>query len=454
MRFALLALLFLQAGSAANPQDLLVRDILKELVEINTADTPAGSTTKAAEAMAARLKAAGFPAEDVKVLGPTPTKGNLVARLHGSGERKPILLLAHIDVVDARREDWSTDPFKFIEQDGYFYGRGTSDDKGQAAIWMATLIRFRQEGFKPNRDIILALTADEEGGDHNGVQWLLKEHRDLIDAEFALNEGGGGELKDGKRVLNSVQASEKIYQSYKLEVKNAGGHSSRPVPDNAIYQLADGLSRLAKFQFPVRFSEVTSAYFAKMADLSPGAPASADMRAALKKDPRAITRLSTGAYENALMRTTCVATRLDAGHADNALPQVARATINCRVLPGESENEVKAALVRVLNNPKIDVSAIDEFITGDPSPLRPEVMAPILKVTQEMWPGIPVVPVMSTGATDGLFLRNAGIPTYGLSGIFSDVDDDRMHGKDERIGVKALFEARDFLYRVVQAYGS
>lgn len=453
MRFALLALLFLQAGSATNPHDQLVRDILKELIEINTTDTPAGSTTRAAEAMAARLKAAGFTVEDVAVLGPTPTKGNLVARLRGTGEKKPILLLAHIDVVEARREDWSTDPFKLIEQDGFFYGRGTSDDKGQAAIWMATLIRFKQEGFTPNRDLILALTADEEGGDHNGVQWLLKEHRNLIDAEFALNEGGGGELKDGKRVLNSVQASEKIYQSYKLEVKNPGGHSSRPVPDNAIYQLADGLGRLAKFQFPVRFSEVTSSYFTKMADLTPGAVA-ADMRAALKKDPRAIARLSAGAYENALMRTTCVATRLDGGHADNALPQVARATVNCRVLPGESENEVKATLVRVLSNPKIEVSAIDEFVTGDASPLRPEVMGPILKVTAEMWPGIPVVPVMSTGATDGLFLRNAGIPTYGLSGIFSDVDDDRMHGKDERIGVKALSEGRDFLYRVVKAYGS
>ena len=302
-----------------NPPDALARDILKELIEINTTDST-GDCTKAAQAMAARLLAAGFAAEDVKVLAPAPRKGNLVARLRGTGAQRPLLLLAHLDVVEARREDWTMDPFTFVEQGPYFYGRGTSDDKGMAAIWIATLIRFKQEGFQPNRDIIVALTADEEGGRFNGVQWLLRNHRDLIDASFALNEGGGGEIKNGKRVLNSVQASEKTYLSYRLEVTNPGGHSSRPTKDNAIYRLADGLNRLGRFEFPVKLNEVTSAYFRKMADLSSG-PAAADMRAILKTPPdaRAAERLSQTPYDNALLRTTCVPTRLDAGHADNLI---------------------------------------------------------------------------------------------------------------------------------------
>ncbi len=449
----LFGLLLLQSVTNPNPEDLLVREILRELIEINTTDSPAGDCTLAAQAMASRLRAAGFAEEDVKVVGPNPRKRNLVARLRGAGTRKPLLLLAHLDVVEARREDWSMDPFRFVEKDGYFYGRGTSDDKGQAAIWMATMIRLKQEGYKPNRDIVMALTADEEGGTSNGVQWLLKEHRDLIDAEFALNEGGGGQMKNGKRVLNSVQASEKIYQSYKLEVTNAGGHSSRPTPDNAIYHLADGLTRLSRFQFPVRLNEVTSSYFSKMAGLGSGAAAS-DMRDVVRNDSKAIARLSESPYENALMRTTCVATRLDGGHADNALPQMARATVNCRILPGESENETRAAIVRVLNNPRISVTPIDEFMASDASPLRAAVMNPIERITAEMWPGLPVVPIMSTGATDGLYLRNAGIPTYGVSGIFNDVDDNRAHGKDERIGVQSIFDAREFLYRLVKAYTS
>ena len=449
--FILISILFLQQSSQST-RDQLARDIFKELIEINTTDS-VGDCTNAAEAMAARLRAAGFPAEEVQVLGPNPRKGNVVARLRGTGAKKPLLLLAHLDVVEARREDWSTDPFKFIEQDGYYYGRGTSDDKAMAAIWIATMIRLRQEGFKPNRDLIVALTADEEGGSFNGVQWLLKEHPNLIDAEFAINEGGGGQIKNGKRLLNSVQASEKVYQSYRLEVTNSGGHSSRPTKDNAIYRLAEGLTRLAKYDFPVELSEVTTSYFRKMADLSAGQMA-ADMRALTRKppDPNVVARLSAGSYENALIRTTCVATMLEGGHAENALPQMARAIVNCRILPGDSEREVYATLVRILSDSNISVTQVDTPKPSDPSPLRPEVMGPVEKITSDMWPGVPVVPVMSTGATDGLYLRNAGIPTYGVSGLFSDVDDNRAHGKDERVGVSAFFESLEFLYRLVKAY--
>jgi acetylornithine deacetylase/succinyl-diaminopimelate desuccinylase-like protein len=441
--------------SSLNPHDALARGILKELIEINTTDTAAGDNTKAAQAMAARLKAAGFPDKDVQVLTPAPRKGNLVARLRGSGNQKPILLLAHLDVVEARRDDWTMDPFTFTEQGNYFYGRGTSDDKAMAAIWVATLIHLKQEGFVPKRDIIVALTADEEGGDHNGVQWLLRNNRELIDAEFAINEGGGGELKNGKPILHAVQASEKMYQSFRLEVTNPGGHSSRPTQENAIYRLAEGLTRLSKYQFPARLTEVTSAYFKKMADLTTG-QSSLDMRAFVKNptDQKVISRLADSPYDNALIRTTCVATRLDAGHADNALPQTAQALVNCRLLPGDSAVAVRSIIARIVNDPKIMVTPIETPVPGNPSPLRPEVMGPIERITEAMWPGVPVVPIMSTGATDGLYLRNAGIPTYGVSGIFSDADDNREHGKDERIGMKQFYDAREFLYRLVKAYSS
>lgn len=444
-------LLFLQAADSHNQ---LTRAIYKELIEINTTDST-GDCTKAAQAMAARLKAAGFPDADVQILGPTPKKGNLVARYRGTGRGRPLLLLAHSDVVEALREDWSFDPFMFLEKDGFFYGRGASDDKAMAAIWVATFIRLKQENFRPDRDLILALTADEEGGNYNGVEWLLKDHRDLIDADAALNEGGGGQIKNGKYLLNSVQASEKVYQSYRLEVKNPGGHSSRPVKDNAIYHLAEGLARLAKFDFPVSLNEVTTTYYQRMAGLAAG-QAAADMRAVARKPPdsAAAARLSSSPYDNALMRTTCVATRLEGGHADNALPQTARALVNCRILPGESPTEIQAALVRVLNNDKISVTPVGGSKPSAPSPLRAEIMGAIEKITADMWPGIPVVPVMSTGATDGLYLRNAGIPTYGVSGLFGDVDDSRAHGKDERMGVKQFYEGREFLYRLVKALSS
>jgi acetylornithine deacetylase/succinyl-diaminopimelate desuccinylase-like protein len=452
-RWASILLLLAVVGDDGS-ENRLARDVYRELIEINTTSS-AGNTTTAAEAMAARLRAAGFPNADIQVVGSDPRKGNLVARYRGTGKRKPLLLLAHLDVVEARREDWSIDPFKFVEKDGFFWGRGTSDDKAMAAVWVANLIRFRQENYLPDRDLIVALTADEEGGDHNGVQWLLANQRGLIDAEYALNEGGESQVKDRAYVLNAIQPSEKVYQSFRLEVRNPGGHSSRPIKENAIYRLAEALTRLSKYQFPARLNEVTIEYYKRMAALSSGQLA-ADMRAVAKNSPDrgAVSRLSQSPYHNAMLRTTCVATLLEAGHAENALPQTARAVVNCRILPGESPAEVRAALVRVLDDPKITILPLAQAARSDASPLKPEVMGAMEQVTAQMWPGVPVVPVMSTGATDGLFLRNAGIPTYGVSGFFEDVDDTRAHGRDERMGVKQFYEGREFLYRLVKMLSS
>jgi len=428
----------------------LAHDIYQQLIEINTSDS-VGNCTAAAEAMAARLKAVGFAVEDVKVLGPTPRKGNLVARLRGTGARKPILLLAHLDVVEARREDWTFDPFKFLEKDGYYYGRGTADDKAMAAIFIANLIRFKRDGFKPDRDIIVALTADEEGGNFNGVDWLLKNHPQLIQAEFGLNEGGGGAIRNGKKLFNSVQASEKVYQSFLLEVKSKGGHSSRPVKDNAIYHLADGLQKLAAFDFPVNLNEVTRAYFERVAKLESGETAAA-MKGIVTNPPdaKSVAFLGNIPAYNATMRTTCVATMLEGGHAENALPQTARATVNCRILPTETAEYVKETLVKVVKNSRITMTPVREPNPSPPSPLAADVMRPIERVSAEMWPGIPVVPVMSTGATDSLYLRKMGIPMYGTSGIFNDIDDSRSHGKDERVGVKEFYDGQEFLYRLVK----
>jgi acetylornithine deacetylase/succinyl-diaminopimelate desuccinylase-like protein len=452
--FRLIAALMFLALADDTAHNQLARDIYKALIEINTTDS-VGDTSKAAQAMAVRLKAAGFPEPDIHVFGPNPRKGNLVARYRGTGRRKPLLLLAHIDVVEALKEDWSVDPFKFLEKDGYFYGRGTTDDKAMAAVWVATFIRLREEHYVPDRDLILALTADEEGGDFNGVQWLLANHRDLIDAEFSLNEGGESQMRNGRYLLNAVQPSEKVYQSFRLEVRNAGGHSSRPVKDNAIYHLAEGLARLSKYQFPVRMNEVTTEYYKRMAALQAGQTA-ADMRAVVKNPPdrAAVGRLSASPYDNALLRTTCVATRLEGGHADNALPQTARAVVNCRMVPGDSASEVRSALIRVLDDSKISVTSIADAVPSEPSPLKPEIIGAVERITTQMWPGLPVIPVMSTGATDGLYLRNAGIPTYGVSGFFEDIDDTRAHGRDERLGVKQFYEGREFLYRLVKALSS
>ena len=455
-RLLLLAILAPALNAAAPPLDdatrQLARDIYKQLIEINTTDS-IGSTTTAAEAMAARLRAAGFPPADVQVLGPNPRKGNLVARLRGSTQQKPILLVAHLDVVEAKREDWSLDPFKFTEQDGYYYGRGTSDDKAMASIFIANLIRYRKEGFVPKRDLILALTADEEGGSFNGVSWLIKEHRDLIDAAFAINEGGSGRMKNGKHLYNGVGASEKVYVSFALTTQNKGGHSSVPRPDNAIYELAEGLTRLAKYQFPVELNEVTRTYFDRMSKIEEG-PLAADMAALANGDPAATARLSETPAYNALVRTTCVATRLEGGHADNALPQSAKATVNCRVLPQDSADDVRNTLVNVLNDPGIEVTWIDRPKPSAPSPLDPAVMGPIEKVTNEFWPGVAVMPLMGTGATDSLYLRNAGIPSYGISGLFGELNDARAHGRDERVGIAEYYDSLQFLYVLVKRLAS
>jgi acetylornithine deacetylase/succinyl-diaminopimelate desuccinylase-like protein len=430
-------------------------DVYKELVEIDTT-TATGDTKQAAEAMAARLRAAGFPEADVHTFSPAPRKGNLVARLRGTGARKPILLLAHIDVVPARREDWSSDPFKLIEQDGYYYARGSGDDKYMAAAFVANLIRYKQEGYKPDRDIIVALETDEEILDANalGIQWLLKNHRDLIDAEFALNEGGGVGLKDGKAIRNSVQTTEKVSLGYQLSVTNRGGHSSVPVRDNAIYRLAEGLVRLSKFSFPQKFNETTRAFFERMAQFE-NEQTAADIRAALsdKPDPSAMsfTRLAANPAYNAQLRTTCVATMLEGGHAINALPQLASAKVNCRIMPGESVDEVKATLERVLADDQIAVTQLGQPVLSAPSALHEEIMGKIEKLSQEFWPGAVVLPVMSAGATDGSYLRNAGIPTYGHSGLAGDINDIRAHGKDERVLVKSFHEGDEYLYRLVKS---
>jgi acetylornithine deacetylase/succinyl-diaminopimelate desuccinylase-like protein len=455
MRRAWLLVVVAVAGlsAQAGPNDARAREIYKQLIEINTTDS-VGSVTKAADAVAARLKAAGFAAGDVQVIGPDARKHNLVARYRGTGARKPLLLLAHLDVVEAKREDWSVDPFTFLEKDGFFYGRGTSDDKAMASQLTANLIRMKQEGFKPDRDLILALTADEEGGKFNGVEWLVKNHRDLIDAELALNEGGSGQMKNGKYLINEVGASEKVYQDFRLESRNPGGHSSRPVRDNAIYHVADGLARLEKFDFPANLNEVTRTYFDRMAAFQSDPKVAADMHAVAKQpaDPQAVARLSAASpYYNALIRTTCVATMLSGGHATNALPQTTTANVNCRILPGEAPQSIKQKLIEVLADKKIDVAFVDEAKPSPPSPLTPAIMKPVEAITKAMWPGVVVVPTMGTGATDGLYLRNAGIPTYGLEGIFYEVDDNRAHGKDERVGVKQYFEGLEFQYRLIKA---
>jgi len=434
------------------PTRLLVRDIYQQLIEINTTEST-GNMTTAAEAMAARLRAAGFPESDVKVLAPEPRHGNLVARLHGTGAKKPLLLLAHLDVVEARREDWSTDPFKLVEQDGWFYARGSGDDKAMAAIWIATLIRLKQEHFVPDRDIIVALTSDEETGDYNGASWLVQNHRDLVDAGLALNEGGDGASFDGKYLYNSIGESEKVYVTFELTVHNKGGHSSVPEKPNAIYQLATALTKLASYDFPVKLNEVTRAYFKRLGTIQ-GGQEGADMRAVAESgDPAAAARISQTPAFNARMRTTCVATRLEGGHADNALPQMAKATVNCRVLPGEDPEEVRSTIVRVIDDRAIDVTWKDKAKPSQPSPLSAEIMGPVEQLTTEFW-NVPVLPSMGTGASDSLYLRNTGIPTYGVSGLFGDIKDNRAHGKDERVGVKQFYDATQFLYALVKKLAS
>ena len=447
------------AGSASNA---LARDMLAQLIAINTTDTPRGNVTTAAEAMAQRLRIAGFPSEDIWVLGPSERKKNLVVRLRGAHEHKPLLLIGHLDVVEARREDWSTDPFQLIEKDGDFYGRGTLDMKGPNAIMLASLVRLRQEGFRPVRDIILALTADEEGGGANGVQWLLQHHRELIDAQFVLSGDDYSVLtENGKPLFFKLVASEKVYADFELRVINKGGHSSVPVPDNAIYSLTRGLDRLAIYEFPFELNAVTREYYRRRADLESG-QRSADMRAILRDPPdgQALERLSRDPVERSITRTTCVATRLDAGHANNALPQRAQAVVNCRILPGHSPEEVRQRLVQVLADPAITVS----YLASDgtrldtapaergfaPPPLLPEMLNPLDQLVAETWPGLKVIPSMSAGASDATHTSAAGLPTYTFSPLSVDPNDDREHGRDERISVASFYQANEFFYRYLR----
>jgi acetylornithine deacetylase/succinyl-diaminopimelate desuccinylase-like protein len=431
------------------PHQQMAKDILKELVEIDT--TQAGNTTIAAEAIAARLLAEGFAEEDIHVIGPTADRGNLVVRYRGrDAGRRPILLLAHLDVVAADPADWELDPFVLTERDGYFIARGTRDDKDDASVHIANLIRLKREGFQPDRDIVVALTADEETGDHNGVTWLLENHRDLIDAEFAFSEGGDGVIRDGKHVANLVQATEKVYLTYVLETTDPGGHSSVPRKDNAIYRIADALIRIRAHDFPIVLNEVTSMYFERSADQADAEMATA-MRGITRQpiDPAAAAYLSQTPTYNALLRTTCVATLTEAGHAENALPQRARATINCRMLPTENSDAVLETLITVIGDAKISVTEIYPALASPPSPLTDELLVAIEDLTEKYWPGVPVIPTMSTGATDGLFLRNAGIPVYGVSGVFYDIAVDTRHGLNERVQVKAFFEGQEFMYQLV-----
>jgi acetylornithine deacetylase/succinyl-diaminopimelate desuccinylase-like protein len=450
---AALLLLHLPAwGQSLPPTEhrRLAREILQELVEINTVHD--SGATRAATVLARRFTKAGFAPEDVQLAGPKPHKQNLVVRLPGHGKAKPILFLAHLDVVEARREDWSLDPFTLTERDGYFYGRGTLDIKGEAADLVANLLRLKAEGFVPQRDIIVALTDDEEGGDDNGVSWLLQDRPELIRAAYVINtDAGGGQMKDGRRLRNPVQTSEKTYATYVLEVTGPGGHSSLPPRDNTIYTLARGLERLSQFDFPVRLTSTTRAFFRRLAEQESG-QVSRDLQAvsADSPDPKAAAGLAGIPLYNSSMRTTCVATMLRAGHAENALPQRAEAVIQCRLLPGDSPEDIQATLIRVLSDSLIRVTLPNRPEVSPASPLLPEVMTAVERVTAGMWPGVVVLPVMDPWSSDGARLRRAGVPVYGVSGIFMDIDDIRSHGKDERIGVQAFYEGVEFMYRLMK----
>jgi acetylornithine deacetylase/succinyl-diaminopimelate desuccinylase-like protein len=461
-----LMLCMVAAGRAQEKEknQQLAREILQQLIEINTTDS-VGNVTAASEAMAKRLRLAGFSEQDLDLAGPRDNKKNLVVRYRGQGKRKPVLFIGHLDVVEARRADWTSDPFTFLEKDGYFYGRGTEDMKAGDALLVASFVRLKTEGYVPDRDLILALTADEEGGSTNGVDWLLKNHRDWIDAEYAINFDGGEFERDGdKRLLAGLQAAEKVYVDYQFESLNAGGHSSLPSPDNAIYHLSGALSRLQNFSFPVNVNEITRNYFQRTATFSKG-PTADDLRAVAKDTPdlAAAGRLSQSPYYNSLLHTTCVATMLTGGHAPNALPQTARANVNCRIFPGEDPEAVRKTLEKVAADPKVAVTIIPykddkgkviPTVPVPPSSLLREVVEAEEKAVQAFWPGLPVVSTMSTGATDGRFLRVAGIPTYGIACMFFEINDNRAHGKDERVGIKDFYDGVEVAYRLIKNLSS
>lgn len=456
MRRALLALAWAFVAASADARELsarerLAREIYEELIEIDTTHS-SGSTTRAAEAMAKRLRAAGVPERDVRVLGPE-RKGNLVARLRARGKpkQKPLLLLAHLDVVEAKRSDWSLDPFELTELDGFFYGRGTIDDKAMAAIYVALAIELARKKTKLERDLILALTADEEGGGANGARWLLAEKRELVDAGLVINEGGHGALRGGKPFYLALQAAEKTSMNFELVARDKGGHSSRPGPGNAIYRLAAALGRIERLSFPVQLNEVTRAYFERLALIEQGADARA--MAAIAKHPddaAAATQLSAQPIYNATLRTTCVATQISGGHAPNALPQEARALVNCRALPGHAQADVERALAAAVADPSLALRALRERESSTPARVDPSFLATVTRVSEAMWPGVPVIPTMGTGATDSTYFRLAGMPAYGVSGLFDDIDDYRAHGRDERLGVAQFYDGLEFLRRLVR----
>lgn len=446
-------------GDAAN--DALAHDIFRQLIEIDTSDST-GNVTAAAEALRKRFLDAGFPASDLVVVGPKDHKQNLVVRLHGAGKHKPLLLIGHVDVVEARREDWSTDPYKLVEKDGYFYGRGTIDMKDGDAVMAAALIRMKQEGFKPSRDIVAAFTADEEGGCCNGVSWLLKNHRDLIDAEYVLNQDDWSVMAvHGVPRVARLIATEKLYSDYQLSVTNKGGHSSVPRPDNAIYDLARALTRLARFQFPFELNSVNRSYFEQMANEVAKGQEADDMRAILKDPPdaQAIARLSRDPDNVSVTRTTCVATRLAGGHANNALPQRAEANVNCRIFPGHSKEEIRQMLIKVVNDPQISVRYVaDDGTVSDratderavtPSPLRPDVMKALVMLSGQAWPQVKVIPFLDPGASDAKYTIAAGLPTYTFGGVAVDRDDVRAHGRDERLAVPEFYKWNRFFFRYV-----
>ena len=442
------------------PDQESFRALYKELVETNTT-LSSGSCTLAAERLAARMKAAGFADKDLTIFSTPekPKEGGLVAVYPGTSKKaKPILLLAHIDVVEANRADWTRDPFTLIEEDGFFYARGTSDDKAQAAIWADTLIRYKQEGFKPKRTIKMALTCGEETTfAFNGADWLAQNRKDLIDAEYALNEGGGGRvLPDGKRQILAMQVGEKTVQNFQLETTNPGGHSSVPRPDNAIYSLAAGVANIGKFEFPVQFNDTTRAFFTRLAPTLPTAVGDA-IKALLAnpQDAAANAIVSADPTLHSTLRTTCVATMLEAGHAMNALPQRARAVVNCRMFPGSKVEDVQAALAGAIGDPQVKITPIPPVRPlASPPPFSAKIFGPAEKLSAEMFPGIPMLPIMSTGATDGIFLAPVGIPTYGVPGIFYESDGGGIHGLNERIRVKSLYDGRDYLFRLVKLYAN